>query len=305
MKDQALKQKNFLNPFQVWMSAVRARTIPIPTIQVLTGTLLATAYSGSIDWFLFLFTWLVAVFITIGTNLINDVFDFDKGGDKTNRVGHFKMIRAGLISRNTALTAGLGAFALALLCSIPLSLHAGLAIFLLVLLSAVIGYCYTGGPFPICYLGLSELFILFFYGGICVGVSFYIQTGFVSGTSLLCALQMGLLAIIPNALNNFRDMHEDAEVNKKTLAVRFGATFAKWEIALLTITPFLLNGMWLVAGFPEAALIPLFLIPIAFLFVRSVWMTTPGPMFNRYFALSVFLHFAFGTLLIIGFLLAL
>lgn len=291
------------NLFQAWMSAIRVRTLPIPTIQVLVGTALAHVYTGTIDWGLFLFTWLVAVFITIGTNLTNDVFDFDKGGDKPNRVGHCKVIRAGLISRTSVLVAGMGAFALALLLAIPLSMHAGWEMFFLVALSAFIGYCYTGGPYPICYLGLSELFILFFYGGVCIGASFYIQAGFISYTALLTALQMGLFAIIPNALNNFRDMYEDAEVNKKTLAVRFGTNFARWEIALLTFIPFLLNGFWLIAGFLETALMSLLLIPMAFLFVRCVWVTTPGPLFNRYFALGVFLHFAFGILLIIGFFL--
>jgi 1,4-dihydroxy-2-naphthoate octaprenyltransferase len=102
-------------------------------------------------------------------------------------------------------------------------------------------------------------------------------------------------------LNNFRDIYEDAEISKRTLAVRFGVSFARMEIAVLTIVPFLLNCIWFFLGYFEAALIPVFLIPIAFLFVRSIWKTTPGPLFNRYFALSVFIHFSFGLFLIIGF----
>ena len=242
MKEGISTQKIPTSDVGVWMTAMRLRTIPIPTIQVVVGTSLAYAMTGAINWTILLFTWLISVFITIGTNLINDVIDFDKGGDKIHRIGHPKMIRAGLISRNTMFFVGLGSLVLSVLCAIPIAVHVGWWAVPLVAFSALIGYCYTGGPFPICYLGLSEIFILIFYGFICVGASFYAQTGFMSWTALISSLQMGMLAILPNALNNFRDMHEDEEVNKQTLAVRFGASFARREIAVLTTIPFLLNG---------------------------------------------------------------
>lgn len=175
--------------------------------------------------------------------------------------------------------------------------------FPLIALCVACGYCYTGGPYPISYLGLSELFILVFYGGVCVGASFYLQTGYLSFAAMLCAVQMGLLAILPNALNNFRDIHEDAENNKNTLAVRFGKTFARWELGILTYLPFALGLVWMFLGYVESALIPLFLLPMAFLFVRELWTTEPGPLFNRFFGLSVLLHFLFGIFLVIGFFL--
>ena len=296
-------KKNDLNMIQAWMTAVRARTIPIPTIQVMTGTALAYAYLGSINWLMVFFTWVVAVMITFGTNLINDVYDIEKGGDHENRVGHLKVIRAGLISQKMVFIAGLTAFGIAILFSIPLAAHAGWGIFFLVTLCATIGYGYTGGPYPICYMGLSEVFILLFYGFVLVGASFYVQTGYMTGPAYFLGFQMGLLAILPNALNNFRDMYEDAEVKKLTFAVKHGATFARWEIALLTAIPFILCIGWLVAGYPESAFMPLLLTPMAFLFVRSVWTTKPGPLFNRYFALSVLIHFFFGLLMVVGFLL--
>lgn len=290
------------NKFQAWMTAIRARTIPIPTIQVLTGT--ALAYSlGGINWLVLLFTWLIAVLITLGTNLINDVFDFEKGGDQPKRAGHVKMITAGMISKHAMFIAGISFFALAILLSVPLAMYAGWGVFFLVVVSAIIGYCYTGGPYPLSYLGLSEIFILVFYGFICVGAAFYLQRGYATDALLLCAFQMGLLAILPNALNNFRDMHDDEKVNKLTVAVRFGEKFARLEIVILTILPFVLNFYWLSWGYTEAGFLPLLFFPIALYFVHSVWKTPSGPRLNPYFPLSVFIHFGFGLLLCIGFLL--
>ena len=291
------------NIVQAWATAARLRTLPIPTIQVLTGAALAYSITGTMNWSILLYTWLVAVFITIGTNLINDVIDFDKGENQPKRVGFLKVISAGIISRKNVQLAGLTSFALALFFGMFLGLHAGWVVFILIVLSVICGYCYTGGPYPISYLGLSELFILVFYGGVCVGAAFYLQTGYLSFAAMLCALQMGLLAILPNALNNFRDMHEDVENNKFTLAVRFGKTFARWELTILTFLPFALGIIWLFLGNVEAALIPLFLLPMAFLFVKELWAAEPGPLFNRFFALSVLLHFLFGIFLVIGFFL--
>lgn len=290
------------NMVQAWIEAVRLRTLPIPTIQVLTASALAYADTGAFNFLLAFYAWLVAVFVTIGTNIINDVIDDEKGSDHTKRVGFLKVIPAGLISRETMRTAGFSAFGIALLCGIPLWIHAGWPLFIAVIFSVICGYCYTGGPYPISYLGLSELLILIFYGGVCIGATYYVQTLAFTGTAFLCALQMGCLAILPGALNNFRDMHDDAKANKKTLAVRFGRGFAKKEIAFLTFFPFILNFLWLPSGYALAAFLPLLLIPMAFLFVKSVWETEPGPLFNKFFGLSVLIHFLFGLLLVAGWL---
>lgn len=291
------------NLFQVWSTAARLRTLPIPTIQVFTGTCLAYTVIGMIDWPIMLFTWLVSIFITIGTNLINDVIDYEKGADQSKRVGFLKVISAGLISKEHIRLAGISCFILAIFCAIPLALHSGWLLFFFVILSVVCGYCYTGGPYPISYLGLSEFFVLIFYGFLCVIAAYYVQVGEVAAMAFLCAFQMGLLAILPNALNNFRDMHEDMEAGKLTLAVRFGKSFARKEIALLTFLPFVSGLFWMPFGYLEAALIPLLLTPMAFLFVKSVWKTNPGPLFNRLFGFGVLMHFCFGLLLVIGFFL--
>lgn len=295
--------KNTQNMIQSWSAAARLRTLPIPIIQVLTGSALAYSTKGDLDWGILLFTCLIAIFITIGTNLINDVFDFEKGADGPKRLGFLKVIGSGLIPKEQIRCAGLISFALAILFSIPLALHAGWILFFLVMLSAVCGYAYTGGPYPISYLGLSEVFILVFYGGVCVGASYYVQTGFFSGQAFLCSMQMGLLAILPNAMNNFRDIHEDEENEKRTLAVRFGKTFARWEIASVLFLPFILGLAWVYYDYLPAALLPLTLAPMSLLFIRTVWMTDPGPLFNRLFGFSVLLHFLFGLLMSIGFFL--
>ena len=297
-----MMQKKSPTKLEAWLMALRIRTLPIPTIQVGSAVGAAYAIAGTFDGWIALCTWLIAVLITIGTNLINDLFDYEKGGDPLIRFGQTKVLRAGFLSTKEIRIGGLTAFGASLVLAFFLSLHSGWMIFPIILLSTVMGYCYTGGPFPICYLGLSELFILIFYGGVCVLTSYYLQAGHLSPEAWLLALQMGLLAIIPNALNNFRDIYEDREVNKKTLAVRFGKNFARWEVALLLIVPFACNLFWLFLGYPIAFLLPYLLLPIVILLIHSVSLNDPGPQFVRYFKLSILIHFAFGCLVTIGML---
>ncbi len=286
---------------RAWLMAVRLPTLLIPTIQVATGTGVAYAYAESVNWLLAFYAWLVAVCVTIGTNLINDAIDYEKGGDPVNRFGKPKVINAGLLSHTQVFWGGMLAFAVA--CAVPLALDVDqLTCFLIVLLCVVCGYCYTGGPYPISYLGLSELFILIFYGGVCVIVPFYAQTYMINGAIILAALQMGLLAIIPNALNNFRDVAVDTAAHKRTLAVRFGQEFARMELMVLAITPFILNLGWLFFEKSMAALMPWLLAPFVYLFLRVIWNNTSGHILNRYFAMSVLIHFFFGILLITGLL---
>lgn len=293
-------EKTLPNYIKAWLIAVRLPTILIPTIQVFVGTAVAALYAPQLNWLIAFYAWAVAVCITIGTNLINEAIDFKKGADTLNPSGRIKVIRAGMLSQSQVFWAGL--LALAIACAIPFALEVDTWIcFAIVLVSAACGYGYTGGPYPISYLGLSEIFIFIFYGGVCVMVPFYAQTYFINPAIILAAVQMGLLAIISNALNNFRDIEDDALVNKKTLAVRFGETFARYEILCLMLLPFILNIGWLFLGYAEAALMPLLLVPIAVFFIRTLLTLKPHQVVVRFFVLGVLIHFFFGVLLIAGF----
>lgn len=289
---------SIVSTLKAWTLAIRPPTLLIPTTQIMISTALASAFTSHINWAIAFGAWIVALLITIGTNLINDVIDFEKGDDPLNRSGRVKVIKAGLLSKSAVATAGL--LSLGIACMIPLLLSVNSEVFFLVLLSVVCGYCYTGGPYPISYLGLSEFFIFIFYGWVCIITPFYIQTGIINNEIILAASQMGLLAILPNALNNFRDRAEDILINKKTLAVRLGDRFARCEITFLTLMPFLMNFLWIYFGFLKAAFFPLILLPRAIIFIKNIWKTEPGPAINAFFKPSVLILFFFGLALMVG-----
>lgn len=291
-----------LTSWQAWLLATRPKTLTAALIPVIVGTTLAMTVEQDVEWSIAFFALLSAICIQVGTNFINDALDFKKGADTSTRVGPLRASQSGLLKMKHVYNAGLGAFGLALVFGIPLMIQGGFPILFLLILSVICGYLYTGGPAPLAYHGLGDLFVLLFFGIISTSAVFYLQTQYVDEKAILAGTQIGLLATALIAINNLRDRQEDAKVNKRTLAVRFGIPFARYEIAICVLMPFLLNMLWFKAGYVLAAIFPWLSLPLAIRIVSYVWQMEPGPIYNRYLAQAALLHLMFGLCLSLGFL---
>jgi 1,4-dihydroxy-2-naphthoate octaprenyltransferase len=193
--------------------------------------------------------------------------------------------------------------ALAALFALPLVLRGGGIILLVGLLSLLFAYAYTGGPFPLAYLGLGEIFVILFFGLIAVAGTFYLNTLAFSVAAILAGLQIGLHSSVLLAVNNLRDLETDRAANKQTLAARFGLNFARRENAALLIAPFILGLAWLPLGYLWAFLLPLITLPLAWWLARACLAATPDRKANQLLAQAAALHAAFGLLLALAFLL--
>jgi 1,4-dihydroxy-2-naphthoate octaprenyltransferase len=176
----------------------------------------------------------------------------------------------------------------------------GWPILALGLLSLLCGYGYTGGPYPLAYHGLGELFVLAFFGLGAVGGTYYLQAGALAPAVLLAGAQVGLLACALLTINNLRDVAEDARSGKRTLVARLGVRFGRAEIAACAFGPLVLNLLWLRTGDRLAAGLPLLALPLALSAVRVVWRNAPGPAYNAALARAAGLQLAFGALLAAG-----
>jgi len=286
--------------WQPWIWACRPKTLTIAPIPILVGTVLAQTFGTPIKWSLTAWALVCAIWIQMAANLINDALDFKKGADTNERVGPQRMTQAGFLTPVQVLAGGIVCMGLALLSGIPLILEAGQPCLYLILISILCSYIYTGGPYPLAYAGLGEIFVFVFFGlGATAGV-FYIQTGYIDARSLLAGSEMGLLASVVIAINNFRDTLQDAQIGKNTLAVRFGKRFARLEIAFLALFPFLLNLFWMGERLTLAAALPFLALPVAIRVLLGIWRYEPGPILNQFFLQSVLLHMLFGCLLSLG-----
>jgi len=237
--------------FSVWLLAVRPKTLGAAVAPILIGTAMAYAVDKG-HAVAALAALLGALLIQIGTNFSNDYFDFVKGADTEERLGPIRATQAGLVTPEAMRRNFVVVFGLAVLVGIYLVYRGGWPIVIIGVLSIASGILYTGGPMPLGYLGLGDLFVLIFFGPVAVGGTFYVQTLELPLEVILAGFGPGLLATALLAVNNLRDEPTDKKVGKRTLAVRFGPAFARGEFltafSLALILPFILafwtNGHW-------------------------------------------------------------
>lgn len=201
--------------------AMRPRTLPAGVTPVVLGSVLA--------WREGLFTWPAtalclgfAVLVQIGTNFANDYFDYVKGADTPNRVGPTRAVAAGLIQPATMLRATVGVLAAAVGIGCGLIPYGGWGLIGIGIVSVLCAVGYTGGRYPLAYLGLGDIFVFIFFGPVAVGFTFFVHTSYFSIEALGAGLGVGALAMNILVVNNLRDRETDRSCGKRTLAVRFG-----------------------------------------------------------------------------------
>lgn len=213
---------------KIWLLATRPKTWFASISPVLLGTAMAMK-DGFFNPWLFIFTFLTALGVQIGTNLANDYFDCIRGADTDKRLGPTRVTQAGLVTKTTMRRAIVISFCITALCGCYLILHGGFVMAALIGIAILLGIAYTAGPFPIGYLGLSEFFIVFFFGSLAVAGTYFLQTGQWSPDAWLIGLGPGLLSCAILVVNNLRDVEQDRAAGKKTLVVRLGKRFGKCE----------------------------------------------------------------------------
>lgn len=284
-----------------WFLAFRPKTLTAAVVPILVGTTLVFFNKQPVLWWVSGCALLASLCIQIATNLINDAIDFHKGADTHERIGPQRVTQSGLIHSRTVMVGGLFFLFLAMLFGLPLVIHGGWPIVVIGIASIFLAYSYTGGVFPLAYLGLGDLFVLLFFGVIAVSGLYYLHTLTWSIDALVAGLQVGFLSTVLIAVNNLRDVNQDRLVHKKTLAVRFGVRFVRYEIMSLIVISFLLNIYWLTLGHSwVGAILPFLSLPLALVVVKKVRHLEPSQAMNQVLAQSAALHIGFGALLSLG-----
>ena len=216
---------------QIWLMAIRPKTLAAAVSPVLMGT--AMAFGDGVYHFPSAFFCLIgALLIQIGTNLANDYYDFLKGVDNTQRTGPVRVTQVGYLKPQTVKWAYVASFVAAGLVSLYLINRAGWPIALIAISAVLSGIFYTAGKNPLGYRGFGEVFVFLFFGPIAVAGTYYVQSFEINFAVILAGVAPGLLSTAILTVNNLRDISSDKQSSKKTLAVRFGKSFAKSEYAL-------------------------------------------------------------------------
>jgi 1,4-dihydroxy-2-naphthoate octaprenyltransferase len=289
---------------RIWIMAARLRTLPAAIAPVLVGTSLAWT-DRPLRVGGFIAALVGAIFIQVGTNLSNDYSDARRGADADDRLGPVRVTAGGLVPPRQVLVATYVSFGAAVLCGVYLVYLAGPILLAIGAASILAGVLYTGGPRPYGYEGLGEVFVFAFFGIVAVSGSYYVQTEKVTWEAFVLAVPVGLLASAILVVNNVRDLETDRRAGKRTLAVRLGRQRARTLYALMVYGAFLTAPAPWVAGRLSAwLLLPLALLPAAFVLTRIVREHSDGPTLNLALARTGMLQLGFCILLSAGLLLS-
>ena len=285
-----------MNP---WLVAARPKTLSAAVVPVLVGSALAAHEPAAITWWVFVCALFGAVLIQIATNFINDALDFKKGTDTGERLGPLRVTAAGLLNADAVMQGAWICLILAALCGIPLLYRGGWPMLLVGLASIIAAYAYTGGPYPLAYHGLGELFVILFFGLVAVGGTFYAHSLQLTPSVLLAGLATGSLAAVLIVINNLRDIEGDRRSNKRTLAARFGERFARGEVLFFALAPFAVVAVMAWMRNQVGLLLVLGALPLA-LFVIARAFRSRGAELNRALAIAGGLQWTFGLLFVTG-----
>ncbi len=289
---------------RAWVMAARPHTLTIGINPVLVGCALAWQQTGHIDLPVMLASMLGALLLQAGTNLDNDVSDFERGTDRAGRLGLPRATALGLLSTRQVRTASRGCFLLATVLGLMLAWRGGWPILVAGLASATAAMSYSGGPRPISYTPFGDFVVWLFFGLVAVCGTYYLQTFALTPGVVVAATMVGLPATAVLVVNNYRDLDPDRVVGKRTLAVCLGRAFSRFEYAVLLLAPFaLLAVLATLTGIGATLLVPLLALPMAISLVRRFWREVPGPAFNPLLAQTAKLQVLFSVLLCAGILL--
>jgi 1,4-dihydroxy-2-naphthoate octaprenyltransferase len=225
----------------------------------------------------------------VATNLANDLYDSERGADTPARRGPLRVTAAGLVRPGTMRRALAVVAVAAVVAGLPVAVAqpwlvgAGAA-------SLLAGWAYTGGPYPLAYHGLGDVFVIGFFGVVAVAGTAFAQAGAVLPEAVLAGVGVGLLCDNLLVVNNARDLSTDAAAGKRTLVVRFGPGFARALYALLALSAFGLPfalGTRVGAGTLLAA-------PLALWAGARFWRAREGREFNAALGLAAAALLAYG-----------
>ena len=252
------------------MLAIRPKTLPAGAMPVVLGSALAAADS-QFSLLPALVALICALGIQVATNFINEIYDFRKGADTAERLGPTRTVAAGIISEKKMITVSASLAGAVFLLGLYLVYIAGWPILVIGLLSLLFAWGYTGGPYPIAYSGLGDLFVFVFFGLVAVGGTYYVQAHNLALPVLLAAVVPGAFSVNILLVNNIRDITTDRKVGKMTLPARIGGKWARRLYIALTVLAYLVPALLSLNHYSPFVLLSLLSAPLAFRMIKALY----------------------------------
>lgn len=261
MKQNSTNIKEALNErdgFQIWWRLLRPHTLTASFIPVFVGTMYAVITAQNFHLLLFLAMMVAAILIQAATNMFNEYYDYVLGLDTEESVGIGGTIVRDGIKPKTVLNLAFIFFGVSILIGLYISATTSWWIAVIGAASMLVGYLYTGGPIPIAYTPFGEIAAGFLMGTVMIGISFFIQTGYVSKDVVIISIPIAIFIGAILLSNNIRDLDNDKESGRQTIAILIGRKNAIILLALLFVSAYILTITFVLIGkLPTFSLITL------------------------------------------------
>ena len=295
---------NTVNPgnIRAWVLAGRPKTLPAAVMPVVIGTALAL-HDSMFRAGPAVAALICALLIQIGTNYANDLMDFKAGKDTPDRTGPTRAAASGWLTESQMMWGTVIVFVLTIPLGLYLIAAAGWPVLVIGLASIAAGVAYTGGPYPLAYHGLGDVFVFLFFGLVATVGTYYVQAEQITGLSLLVALPAGGLVTNILVINNYRDIPTDRQTGKHTLAVMLGESGTRIEFIILALVSYAIPLILLLTHqFSLPILLPWLSAPVAVGIIRQLYTGMRGQALNKTLAQTARLSLIFGLLFSAGLL---
>ena len=273
-----------------WFWATRPFSLTASITPVLVGSALA-ATVGAIDWLLLALALTGSIAIQIGTNLTDEYSDHRKSGGAGKFLAPHKVIQRGLLSERAVEFGMAAAFGYGIAAGLVIVAHVGWPILAVGLASVAAAYLYAGGPKPLGTLGLGEPVVFVFMGPLMVMASYYVQREALTWASFYVSLPVAFIVTAILHVNNLRDISEDLEAGKRSIAAAIGVTSSRWLYAAFLASAYLSIAAVAVAGVISPwALLGLAPLPWAVGAARALFAAEERAAMNRLLVRSAKLH---------------
>ena len=241
-QDKQASQLSEKRTWKVWWELIRPHTLTAAFVPVLLGTVLSLLAEERASIPLFAAMLIASLLIQAATNLFNEYYDFKRGLDTAESVGiGGGIVRHGMTPK-LIMQLALLMYGAALLLGIYICAVSSWWLAAVGLVCMLVGYLYTGGPFPISSTPFGELASGFFMGFLIILIAYFIQTGNISSLAVLISVPSGILVGLINMANNIRDLDGDKRSGRRTLPILLGRPRAIKFMALM----FAVSYVWVI-----------------------------------------------------------
>jgi len=293
---------NTISKFDAWILASRPKTLAAAIIPVVVGSSIAL-HDGVFHLYAALVALVCSLLIQIGTNLVNDLFDFLHGADKKNRIGPQRATASGLLSKYEMKVGIYFTFGLSFFLGLYLVYLGGIFILVIGVFSIIAGIVYTAGPYPLAYNGLGDIAVFIFFGLAGTVGTYYVQANEITAMVFWSSIPVGALITNILVVNNYRDREEDHSNGKNTLAVIFGDKFTRIQYVFFMIVSYsILFVVYFTYKKSFLIFLPLLSLPLSIKLIRMIF-TLRGRELNKTLELTARLSAIYGLLFAAGILL--